>query len=410
MANRTKTNILIHRVALIFAILACVCRVSAQSRFTVLYNFRGGSDGASPQMTLVADHSGALYGTTAAGGGGENGTVFKLTPPRQGRIWTETVLHRFAGRNDGADPVAGLVFGKDGALYGTTLSGGNNHCPQGCGIVFKLDQSGNETVLYRFTGTNSDAANPGAGVIFDQNGDLFGTSEQGGDQTFGTVFKLTHTGNVWKESTLHSFHEFKDGYDPHAGLIMDQAGALYGTTMKGGKSLDGVIFQMTQGSSGWNFTTLYMFDPHGNDGIVPLSGLIFDQAGSLYGTTALGGAHNSLDIGTVFKLTPGQNSDILLHSFTGGKDGSEPEAGVVFDRAGALYGTTFAGGDFGQGVVFKLTPQADGSYIESVLHSFTGGGDGGGPLGGLVFGKDGALYGTTSVGGHLNHGVVFRLK
>jgi uncharacterized repeat protein (TIGR03803 family) len=247
-------------------------------------------------------------------------------------------------------------------------------------------------------------------VIFDQHGDLFGTSEQGGDEGFGAVFKLTHTGGVWKESTLHSFHEFKDGYDPHDGLVMDQAGSLYGTTMKGGKSLDGVVFQMTEDSSGWNFTTLYSFDPHGNDGIVPLSGLTFDQAGSLYGTTELGGAKNSLDVGTVFKFTPGNSNDSLLYSFTGGKDGSQPQAGVVFDHNGALYGTTFAGGESGQGVVFKLTPQADGSYAESVLHSFTGGSDGGGPMGGLVIGKDGALYGTTSVGGRSNQGVVFRLK
>ena len=407
MADRTKTNILIPGVALTLAILACVCGATAQSTFAVLYNFKGGSDGANPQMTLITDNSGALYGTTAAGGG--SGTVFKLTPPRQGRIWTEVVLHRFGGGNDGANPVAGLLLGRNGALYGTTLNGGNTRCPQGCGVLFKVDQSGRETVLYRFTGTNADAANPGAGVIFDQNGNLFGTSEQGGDQGFGAVFKLTRTGGVWKESTLHSFHEFKDGYDPHDGLVMDQAGSLYGTTMKGGRSLDGVIFQMTQDSSGWNFTTLYSFDPHGGDGIHPVSGLIFDQAGALYGTTQFGGAKNSLDSGTVFKL-PLSGDERLLYSFTGGKDGSQPTAGVVFDHTGALYGTTFAGGHSGQGVVFKLTPQTDGSYVETVLHSFTGGSDGGGPLGGLVLGKDGALYGTASVGGRENQGVIFRLK
>ena len=140
-----------------------------------------------------------------------------------------------------------------------------------------------------------------------------------------------------------------------------------------------------------------------------MSGLIFDHAGSLYGTTQFGGARNALDSGTVFRLSAG-GDESLLHSFTGGKDGSVPQAGVVLDRAGALYGTTFAGGDSGEGVVFKLTRQADGSYIESVLHSFTGGSDGGGPRGGLLLGADGALYGTTSVGGRSNQGVVFRLK
>lgn len=405
MAN--QINILIYRAALTCAILACVCAASAQSTFTVLHNFRGGSDGANPQMTLITDSSGVLYGTTAAGGG--NGTVFKLTPSQQGRIWTETVLHRFSGGTDGANPVAGLVLGKDGALYGTTLNGGNSHCPQGCGVVFKVTKSGRETVLYHFTDTNSDAANPGGGVIFDQNGNLFGTSEQGGDQNNGAVFKLTHTASGWTESTIHSFHQFQDGYDPHDGLIMDKAGALYGTTLKGGRSLDGVIFQMVQDSSGWNFTTLYSFDPQGGDGIHPVSGLIFDQAGSLYGTTQFGGARNALDSGIVFRLSAG-GDERLLHSFSGGKDGSVPQAGVVLDRTGALYGTTFAGGKSDQGVVFKLTRQADGSYIESVLHSFTGGSDGGGPRGGLVLSTDGALYGTTSVGGRSNQGVVFRLK
>jgi len=404
MAN--QINIL-RRAALALSILACVCYASAQSKFTVLYNFRGGSDGANPQMTLITDSSGVLYGTTTNGGG--QGTVFKLSPPRQGRIWAETVLHRFAGGSDGANPVAGLILGKDGALYGTTLNGGNTHCPQGCGVVFKVSKTGRETVLYRFTDTNSDAANPGGGVIFDQSGNLFGTTEQGGDQNNGAVFELTRKGGVWKESTIHSFHQFKDGYDPHDGLIMDQSGALYGTTMKGGRSLDGVVFRMNEDSSGWNFTTLYSFDPHGADGIHPVSGLIFDQAGSLYGTTQFGGWRNALDSGTVFKLTPG-GDESLLYSFTGGHDGSIPQAGLVLDRAGAFYGTTFAGGGSGQGVIFKLTPQVDGSYIESVQHSFTGGSDGGGPVGGLLFGKDGALYGTASVGGRSNQGVVFRLK
>jgi uncharacterized repeat protein (TIGR03803 family) len=393
-----------------FTTLALHAASSEQSKFTVLHSFRGGTDGASPQMTLITDQQGALYGTTAGGDTGDSGTVFKLT--RQSGRWVETVLHRFSGGNDGANPVAGLTLGKDASLYGTTLNGGttNSHCPQGCGVVFKINKNGGEVVIYRFTAKNNDAASPGAGLIFDTKGNLYGTSEQGGDEGFGSVFELTHTAKGWIETTLHSFHEFQDGYDPHASLIMDQSGALYGTTMKGGRSLDGVVFKMDHNANGWNFTTLYALDPHGNDGIVPLSGLVFDGMGSLYGTTSLGGIHNSQNIGTVFKLTPGQDADVLLHSFTGGKDGAEPNATVVFDAAGALYGTTFAGGSSNEGVVFKLTPQPDGSYTETVRHAFTGGTDGGGPLGGLVFGKDGALYGTTSAGGRSMHGVVFRLQ
>jgi uncharacterized repeat protein (TIGR03803 family) len=377
-------------------------RAEAQANFTVLHNFAGGSDGANPKAALIADSSGRLYGTTAAGGVGGNGTVFRLVPPSQGQLWRETVLHSFMGGTDGATPVAGLLL-KDGILYGTTSNGGTF----GNGVVFQLATGTKETILHSF-GSNPDGAHPGGGVVFDQQGDLCGTTEEGGDQGHGAVFTLTHAGTTWKETTIHSFHQFQDGYDPLDGLVINNSGVLYGTTSKGGSSLDGVVFSLTRSGAGWSFSTLYSFDPHGSDGIHPVSSLVLDRFGSLYGTTEFGGVHNSGSAGTVFKVTPAGES--VLYSFIGVGDGADPQAGVVIDGTGAIYGTTLAGGDFGQGVVFKLTPQTDGSYVESVLHSFTGGSDGGGPVGGLLLDATGALYGTTSVGGTSNLGVVFKLQ
>ena len=317
-------------------------------------------------------------------------------------MWEETVLHRFGVARDGTNPVAGLLL-KNQVLYGTTLNGGNNDA----GVVFSLDRSG-ETILYSFSGQGTDGANPAGGVIFDRQGEFAGTTTQGGDEDVGTVFTLTPSGDLWQHTTIHNFHQFQDGYDPMDGLIMSDDGTLYATTAKGGRSLDGVVFSMSRNETDWNFTTLYSFDPHGNDGIFSTASLILGSTGLLYGTTAFGGGHNSESNGTVFSLTL-DGAETLLYSFTGGVDGSAPMSGVVMDGAGNIYGTTSAGGKFGQGVIFKLTPQRDGAYRETVLHHFTGQADGGTPMGGLLL-YHGALYGTTSAGGQSSHGVVFKIE
>ena len=322
----------------------------------MLHSFTGisgeyGGDGQLPAAGLIFDAAGALYGTTEHGGGSGYGTVFKLTPPTtSGGAWIETILFSFAGPyiggGDGAYPEAGLISDASGALYGTTVNGGTECSDGGCGTVFKLTPpvvSGGawtESLLYKFT---SSDGSPHAGLIFDSSGALYGT-------TLGTVFKLTPPANsdgARTESVLHLFGS-GDGLDPYAGLIFDASGALYGTTFHGGTTNGGTIFKLTPptiSGGAWTETVLYSFNNNTSSGggAVLAAGLIFDAAGALYGTTQAGGAD---EFGTIFKLTPpaskgGAWTERVLHSFTGtGGDGQFPDAGLILDTAGALYGTT----------------------------------------------------------------------
>jgi uncharacterized repeat protein (TIGR03803 family) len=321
---------------------------------TVLYSFKGYPDGSVPLAGLVRA-GGNLYGTTSQGGayGYARGTVFKVD-----KTGHETVLYSFkvAGQGDGVDPEAGLVRDAlSGNLYGTTYIGGTyvNY-----GTVFKVDKTGHETVLYSFTG-GTDGGNPWAGLIRDANGNLYGTTTAGGDLTCrssgcGTVFKVDATGN---ETVLHSFTGFSkgDGNLPTAGLLLDGKGNLYGTTIAGGAYNYGTVFKV---DATGHETVLYSFTG-GTDGDQPWSGLIRDAKGNLYGTTQTGGVYN---YGTAFKLDKTGN-ETVLHSFNGTSDGSYPRAGLVRDAlSGNLYGTTTEGGDLdcnsgrGCGTVFKLTP------------------------------------------------------
>jgi uncharacterized repeat protein (TIGR03803 family) len=326
---------------------------------------------------LVLDQRGNLYGTTYVGGAYEQGVVFKLTPKGE-----ETVLYSFGARNgDGTNPAAGLVFDQKGNLYGTTYLGG----ARGGGVVFKLTPKGKETVLYSFCAqTNcTDGANPAAGLVFDQKGNLYGTTSNRGAACrlpeCGVVFKLTPQGKYMVLYRFCAQTNCADGAGPTAGLVFDQKGNLYGTASVGGtyNNYDichdwgcGVVFELTPKGKE---TVLYSFCAQDNcqDGARPSAGLIFDQKGNLYGTTAGGGVH-SVDCdygyegcGVVFKLTP-EGKEAVLHYFCAqGRctDGANPDAAVVFDQKGNLYGTAFLGGanyndcdGYGCGVVFKLTP------------------------------------------------------
>jgi uncharacterized repeat protein (TIGR03803 family) len=284
-----------------------------------------------------------MYGTTFEGGASTQGTVFKLDATGK-----ETVLYSFAGA-DGANPTAGLVQDGAGNFYGTTDNGGSSGCGAvgGCGVVFKLDTTGKETVLYSFTNA-ADGATPVGGVIMDTAGNLYGTTYNS-PSGCGTVFKVDTTG---KETVLHSFTNCftslanSDGGEPYAGLVMDQAGNLYGTTVIGGSSGWGTVFKVDETG---NETVLHSFSNVGTDGAFPYGGLVRDKAGNLYGTTAFGGPF----YGTVFKVdTTGKET--VLHSFTNSAVAAEPYAGLVMDKAGNLYGTTLIGGSSGHGTVFKL--------------------------------------------------------
>jgi uncharacterized repeat protein (TIGR03803 family) len=387
----------------------------------------------NPQGNLIFDKAGNLYGTASEGpgsttcGGVGCGIVWKLAP-NSGGSWTYSILHVFEG-SDGDRPLAGLVFDAGGNLYGTTFQGGaSTVCPLGCGVVFKLapnpDGTWTESVLYSFTG-GADGSSPQAGLIFDAAGNLYGTTVGGGDwdncgSGCGVVFKLApNPDGTWTYSVLYSFTG-ADGGGPVAGLIFDAAGNLYGTADVGGNIRDcivgcGVVFKLAPNPDGtWTESVLYSFTG-GADGRFVKAGLIFDAAGNLYGTTAFGGDMQDCGggCGVVFMLAPNPDGTwtySVLYSFTGGADGGGPVAGLIFGAAGNLYGTSSAGGNIrdcnvGCGVVFKLVPTSIG-WSEKVLHSFTGVGLY--PQAPVIFDPAGNLYGTTGFGTN-NSGLVFKI-
>ena len=337
-----------------------VFKLSRAGTETVLHSFTGGGDGAYPLAGLVQDAVGNLYGTTTAGGVENSacayaatcGVVFKLSPTAL------TVLHSF-NLSDGASPFSVLIRDAAGNLYGTTYQGG----AFGYGVVFKLSPSGTETVLHSFTG-GADGAQPLAGLIQDPAGNLYGTTSSGGAHGNGVVFELIRCSSSpsgYDFKVLYSFTGGADGANPGAGLIRDLAGNLYGTAGGGGitSACDvgcGVVFKLAPSGTE---TVLHAFTGYPTDGASP-SGLIEDSSGNLYGTTGGGGtsAH-----GVVFKLSP-SGTETVLHSFTGGRGGAIPN-GLTQDAAGNLYGTAVEGGPKVSacpgnpgtcGVVFKLTP------------------------------------------------------
>jgi len=416
---------------IIIAALTLAPFALAAGQYRVLNKFND-KDGASSQAALIFDSVGNLYGTATYGGDtkycGDQGcgTVFKLTPGSAG--WTETVLHSFHGK-DGSNPVASLVFDGAGNLYGTTVNGGDlqvNH-GQGCGTVFKLTPGDNgtwtERVLYSFH--CNDGAAPIAGLVFDGAGNLYSTTTGGGNTICvggcGTVFKLTpHTDGQWTETVLHHFNG-DGGRNPRSGIIFDAAGNLYSTTDAGGdircNGGCGTVFKLEAGT--WKISVLHTF----HDGRSP-DGIIFDTAGNLYGMTFTGGSlHrcNGNGCGTVFELVPSNNGEwnlTVLHSFQG-MDGANPTSTLIFDAAGNMYGTTQLGGDLscgggsGCGTVFELTKESVG-WAEIVLHRFDDN-DGNNPTSALTLDTAGNLFSTTATGGNLNEcsgngcGVIFEI-
>jgi len=346
-----------------------------------------------PYSALIFDAAGNLYGTTGNGGQYSQGNVFELSP-QGGGVWTFKELHSFGDGNDGQSPWGGsLLLDPSGNLYGTTRYGGTALCdplqPVGCGIVFELSPTagGDWTykVLHDFNGNGAgtDGYHPNGGLIMDSSGNLYGTTLSGGIYASalvgGTVFELKPTAKgAWKEQVLHNFSGgLYDGNYPQCTLAFDSAGNLYGTTNLGGVANvllggNGTVFQMTHTAGGWSERLILNFnaDSSGFSGVAPLAGVIFDKAGNLYGTTEYGGTYL---YGNVFELTrSGGNkwTETVLHSFNfNGQDGQEPWDPLILDATGNLYGTTFQGGVAGAGTVFKLTPTGN-SWTETILHNF----------------------------------------
>lgn len=416
---------LTHHLRAIVVVLALLLPLmplhSAQAQsFSVLYNFTGGRDGSSPNAGLTIGAGGNFYGTTTYGGITSGsvcnpigcGGVFKLK--HQGSGWVLTPLYQFTGGTDGAFPAARVIIGPDGTLYGTTVSGGNNLGIDSGGVVYRLQppphaggmviQPWIERVVYAFSAYNGDGAQPYYGdLLFDQAGSIYGTTFTGGiecgDATWcGTVYKLTPNGSGWTETILYAFPQLGVAF-PQAGVIFDASGNLYGTTTDS----QGAVFQLTPSGGGWAEHTIHTFS--GADGSTSIGGLLRDPAGNLYGGTATGGTNGA---GVAYQLTSsgGGWTENVIYNFTGISYG--PVSSLVRDAAGNLYGTTCEDGTNRAGSVFKLTPSGS-QWIETDLHVFTGGSDGSCPWGSLAIDANGVIYGTTTLGGTHNAGVIFQI-
>jgi uncharacterized repeat protein (TIGR03803 family) len=331
-----------------------IYRIGPKDTETVVHAFAGGCDGANPYTGLVADKSGNFYGTTSSGGTCNSdqgyGTVYRLAPDG-----TESVVYAFTGGSDGWGPAGSLTADGKGNLYGMASAGGNGPgCNNiGCGLVFEVTPKGKETLLYNFQG-GTDGSLPLGNVIRDAAGNLFGTTNRGGGGDCGgggcgTVFELAPDGT---ETILHAFQGGSDGELPQNGVVADGAGNLYGTTEGGGNELVGTVFEVTPAG---NESVLYSFTRE-SGGYYPGSAVIFDKAGNLLGTTEYGGGvgcKQSGGCGTAFMLAP-DGTETVLNGFGKRRQGRDPVAGLLLGPHGTLYGTTLDGGTSGYGVVFEL--------------------------------------------------------
>lgn len=407
-----------HLAALAAAFLLLSTTAAHAQTYNVIHNFTGTTDGGMPMAGLTVDRAGNLLGTANLGGNtGDNcgasgcGLVYKLA--NKNSSWILTPLYSFQGGNDGANPrVANVIIASDGTLYSSTFYGGApcSTGSNGCGTIFKLQPQvsacasvicpWNKTILHNFTG--DDGAGPVGALFLDQQGNVDGVTTTGGFRNGGSVFQL-NASSGWMETII--FHPY--GY-PGSSVSPDHAGNLYGSTFIGNDS-PGTIYQLTLSGQNWIGNDIYTFTG-GSDGGYPQAGVIFDPVGNLYGATSAGGSGGG---GTVFELSPsgGGWTYQLLYSFARPPNGRlvvGPVGNLVMDGNGNLYGTTISDGAHGYGAVFKLTP-SNGNWSYTSLHDFTGGSDGGNPYCNLVFDAGGNIYGTASIGGAFGSGVIFQI-
>jgi uncharacterized repeat protein (TIGR03803 family) len=373
--------------------------LSGAQTYQVVHNFSI-NDGATPYGGPILDGDGNLYGTTYLGGKYGNGSVYRLSP--RGSSWKFTRLYSFLGGSDGSGPAFGsLAMGPQHTLFGTTESGGSF----GTAYVVKprcpaFTCPWKETVAHAF-GIGSDGAQPIGGVVLDADGNFYGTTSLGGDFGNGTVFEAKRSGSTWTENVIYSFTGGSDGANPPAGVTLGTDGSLYGTSSFGGANGIGAVYKLVRSGSGWTEMVLYNFTG-GDDGQNPVGGVILDEAGNLYGGTFIGGANGG---GTVYELTP-TGTLTTLYSFSGFAGGVYNK--LTFDPQGNLYGATNADGANLLGSVFMLSPN-NGGWTFTSLHDFAGGNDGASPYGSVAVDANGNVFGTAAVGGTNNQGLVFEI-
>jgi uncharacterized repeat protein (TIGR03803 family) len=388
----------------LLALTILAVQLATAQTLTVLHTFSG-PDGLYPYSGVTLDRAGNLYGTTYGGGAYQQGTVYQLK--LAGSSYIHNQLHAFTGGSDGEQPWGGVIFGPDGALYGTTNGGPF----QGGGTVFSLRPPvticrsvlcpWTETVLYgvgQFGGVE-----PAYGQIaFDSAGNIYGTTAFGGAEGYGDVYELSRAGNGWTGTQLYSFGD-PDAQFPGHNVVLDSAGNLYGTTDYGGSNGEGTVFQLVRSGSGWSENILFGFGALEGAGGYPVAGLIMDRLGNFYGGTVGDGVS-----ACVFELSPSGNGWQLtvLHSFAISGNAEGPFGNLVLDSNGNLYGTTRSLGTLGLGNIFKLSPSG-GGWTYTDLYDFSNDGDGEYPLGDLTIDGSGNIYGTNL--GESGHGVVWKL-
>ncbi len=397
------------QILVMAALIAAMAPATQAQTFTILHNFTGGADGYYPSAGLIFDGSANLYG------GAGPAAIFRLK--LQGAEWVFSPIFEFNG-SDGDFLHGRLTVGPDGALYGASYFGGIPDCADGagCGLIFSLRPPRTfcgtpfcfwtQTALYEFNPLNlpSDGYFPNGGIVFDTAGKLYGTTDSGGLQGQGTVYELTPSQSAWVETVVHGFTGGLDGGIPNAGMVIDDAGNLYGTTYAGGDptcypgpNSCGVVFELSPTSSGWVETVLHTFQS--SDGAFPLGGLISDRNGNLYGTTSIGGSNGG---GTVFELSPsgGGWTFNVLYNFSGNpRSQVGPEGLLAIDASGNLYGVTNSEGSQSAGNLFKLTPNG-GHWTYTDVHDFAiSPTNGAFPFDGPTLDPNGNIYGTSGEGG-----------
>lgn len=394
--RKTLTSIILATAAML---LFSGTTARAQT-FTTLYNFTGGPDGGGPHAGVIQDAAGNLYGNTFYGGdrkcaAGGCGVVFKMNSAGK-----ETVVHTFSGRDDAWQPSIPLVRSKAGDLYGTAENGAY-------GAIFKIDTAGNEMLLYSFN-DGSGGCSPLQGLVWGESNTLVGTTEECGSSNYGTIFRVDSAGNL---TVLHSFAGYPtDAGSPFYGhLTPDKLGNLYGVTVYGGSSKEctpegcGALYKLSRNGT---LTVLHSFAGGTSDGCYPMGSVVQDKAGNLYGTTNQCGSQSG---GIIWKVSK-KGKEAVLHNFAGSpSDGVYPLAGVTRDSRGNLYGVTYDGGSgnncgigVGCGTLYRLS--ATGRF--TLLHSFDLN-DGAYPLGEVLRTKR-ALFGTTKYGGKHYSGTVWK--
>ena len=396
----------LNKAATLLFVLAMSLTAATATTTNVIFSCEE-DEGEYADTDLETDNAGNIYGTTVLGGDFGGGTVFQLSPTANG--WVHTVLYSFTGGADGGEPYKGVTLDRKGNLYGTAVTGGSGNCEGGCGVVYKLSNIGGtwtQTVIHAFTG-GDDGSGPGARVTVDGARNVYGMAPTGGGHGLGTIYKIHQASNrAWTFGVLHAFTGGTDGATGSAGRMILRDGRLYGAVTAGGRYGSGVVFELNAGGFGErDLKILYAFRGQ-PDGSFPYGALLFDQSGNIYGTTYYGGADG---IGSVYKLSPqpvGEWAEDVLYSFQQGTDGNSPISNLVFDVTGNLYGTTSEGG-LGSGTIFKLSPVGAGKWTETVVHAFESPPDGGFAYNGMVVDAFGNFYGATVHGGENDDGSVY---